>query len=142
MGVLGDFHHFILRKPNPRSSSAAIGFRKIGSGPRRALAWRVMNALLSFNSKAPEITVQVADLSRSGMRIYVDARIARGTAVHIQYQDVVAQGIVWHSRKFKEMYSIGIAFQAVAGPRVQTAVRDGADGRKKVCMLEPDVICR
>jgi hypothetical protein len=86
-----------------------------------------MNALLSLNGKTPEISVQVADLSRSGMRIYVDARIARGTAVHIRYQDLVAQGIVWHSRKFKAMYSIGIAFQAVAGPRVRTAVRDGTE---------------
>jgi hypothetical protein len=84
-----------------------------------------MNAFLSFSSKTSEIPVQVADLSQSGMRIYVDARIARGTPVQIQYEDLVAQGIVWQSRTFKEMYSVGIEFQAVAGPRVQAAVNHG-----------------
>jgi hypothetical protein len=50
------------------------------------------------------------------MRVHANSRIARGTSVQIEYRDLIAQGVVWHSRKFRGAYSIGIEFQTIAGP--------------------------
>ena len=49
------------------------------------------------------------------MRVQVEKRITRGTSVGIQCEGLTAQGIVWHSRRFREVYSIGIEFQMIAG---------------------------
>jgi hypothetical protein len=74
-----------------------------------------MDALvLVSNSQGPQtVEVKVADLSQSGIRIYVGSRIARGASVHVEYKDLVAQGVVWHSRRFKDGYSVGIEFHRI-----------------------------
>jgi hypothetical protein len=70
-------------------------------------------ALVSNCQEAQKVEVKVADLSQSGMRLYVSSRITRGTSVHVEYENLVAKGVVWHSRRFKDGYSIGIEFQRI-----------------------------
>jgi len=74
-----------------------------------------MEALVSLsNSQGPRtVEVKVADLSQSGIRVYVGSRIARGASVQVEYKDLVAQGVVWHSRRYKDGYSIGIEFHKI-----------------------------
>jgi len=70
-----------------------------------------MDTLLSVNGRA--IPVTVVDLSRSGIRVHVNARIARGTSVRVECEELIGEGVVWHSRRFKGAYSIGIEFQRI-----------------------------
>ena len=100
--------HTQVRVPNPH-----IG-KTHHSGIQRAKLVFMMDALLSVISEGQEITVKVGDLSRSGMRVLANSRIARGTSVRVEYQDLVAQGVVWHSRRFREGYSIGIEFLRIS----------------------------
>jgi hypothetical protein len=74
-----------------------------------------MHALVSLsNSQEPQtVEVKVADLSQSGIRVYVGARIERGTVVDVEYEELNARGVVWHSRRYKDGYSIGIEFHKV-----------------------------
>ena len=75
-----------------------------------------MKAILSLNDR--EIRdAEIADLSKSGMRVHVGERIARGTSVEIEYEGLTAHGIVWHSKRFRDVYSIGIEFQTISGAR-------------------------
>jgi hypothetical protein len=67
------------------------------------------------NSHGPQtVQVKVADLSQSGIRVYVSSRIARGTVVNVQYKELNARGVVWHSRRYKEGYSVGIEFHKIS----------------------------
>jgi len=75
-----------------------------------------MKAILSLNDRKIR-DVEIADLSRSGMMVHVTERIARGTSVEIEYEGLTAQGIVWHSKRFRGVYSIGIEFQTISGTR-------------------------
>ena len=74
-----------------------------------------MDALVSLSNRQGPQTVQVkvADLSQSGIRVYVSSRIARGTVMNVQYKELNARGVVWHSRRYKDGYSIGIEFHKV-----------------------------
>ena len=78
--------------------------------------------LVSNCQEAQKLEVKVADVSQSGMRVYVSSRITRGTSVHVEYESLVAQGVVWHSRRFKDGYSVGIAFQRIGSHGSHTHV--------------------
>lgn len=80
----------------------------------------IMKGILLAGSNRQE--VKIADLSQSGMRIYVDSYIARGTSVHIEYEHLAADAIVWHSRRFRGAYLIGVEFQSVNQVSGQEAV--------------------
>jgi hypothetical protein len=75
-----------------------------------------MDALVSLsNRQGPQtVRVKVADLSQSGIRVYVGSRIARGTVVSVKYKELNARGVVWHSRRYKEGYSAGIEFHKIS----------------------------
>ena len=47
------------------------------------------------------------------MRVQVSSRIARGTSVQLEGEELIGEGVVWHSRRFKGAYSIGIEFQRI-----------------------------
>lgn len=71
-----------------------------------------MDTLLSANGRA--IPVTVVDLSRSGIRVHANSRIDRGTSVRVECEELIGEGVVWHSRRFKGAYSIGIEFQRIS----------------------------
>lgn len=138
---MGDFTLF-FGEPQLRKTVKAISFRWLRNGSLYVID-RLMDASLSLNSKNQTITGQVADLSQSGVRVYVNARIARGTSVQIQYRDFIAQGIVWHSRKFRGAYSIGIEFQTIAGPGDPNPVSYGLTHTHiaaKLCTMQPAML--
>jgi|SRR5579864_2812871 len=138
---MGDFNLFFGEPPTPQAVKA-ISFRWIRNGSLSVID-RVMDASLSLNSKNQTISGQVADLSQSGMRVYVNARIARGTSVQIQYRDFIAQGIVWHSRKFRGAYSIGIEFQTIADPDDPNPVSYGLTHdhlAAELCTMQPAML--
>lgn len=69
---------------------------------------------LSDHSRSEPIEGKLGYLSQSGMRVYVRSGITLGTSLNVEYEGLVARGIVWDSRRFKEGYSIGIEFQTVS----------------------------
>jgi hypothetical protein len=73
-----------------------------------------MDALLSVISDGRAMASKVQDLSRSGMRVYASSRIARGTSVQVKCEELIAEGVVWQSRKFKGAYSLGIEFLRIS----------------------------
>jgi len=48
------------------------------------------------------------------MRVFASSRIARGTSVQVKCEALIAEGVVWQSRKFKGAYSIGIEFLRIS----------------------------
>jgi hypothetical protein len=79
-----------------------------------------MDALLSVISDGQAIAGKVEDLSRSGRRVCASSRIARGALVQVKCNELIAEGVVWQSRKFKGAYSLGIEFLRIGRiPRVR-----------------------
>jgi hypothetical protein len=83
-------------------------------GYARAPLLSIMNAVLSVISDGRAIAVKVDDLSRSGMRVHANSRIARGTSVQVKCEELIAEGVVWQSRKFKGAYSLWIEFLRIS----------------------------
>jgi hypothetical protein len=42
--------------------------------------------------------------------VHANSRIVRGTPVQVKCEELIAEGVVRHSRKFKGEYSIGVEF--------------------------------
>jgi hypothetical protein len=73
------------------------------------------NFLPGSNQRFPSMTAQLSDVNMSGMRLHVDSRIPLGAVVEVQHEHLIARGIVWQCRKFKDTFSIGIEFDRLSG---------------------------
>ena len=62
---------------------------------------------------SPVVDARLLEVSKSGLRIQLDAPLKLGTTIEIELDHLFAMGIVRHCRKFAGQYYVGLRLEAV-----------------------------